>query len=154
MPDVPIMQNFGIRKRFISQESCNFDNGFMIICFLRCLDFNCFFFQICHQSTLNNKHFQNVRKSRMITSTRHLTLTLIFIITISVRCNFYNGPLHLANDALYGEREFVNISGDIKLGALVAIYDAGGQVSKRCNASGKIVFETKTALFYDTTLYY
>ena len=76
----------------------------------------------------------------MITPTTHLTLTLIFTVTSSVRCSFYNGPLLLANDALYGEREFVNISGDIKLGALVAIYDAGGQVNKRCNASGNIFF--------------
>ena len=47
--------------------------------------------------------------------------------------SFGNEPPSYANDAVYGKRPYVNISGDIKLGGLVAIYDAGGQVYKSCH---------------------
>ena len=59
-------------------------------------------------------------------STILLHIALIICVTESVWCSFYDEP---------SSREYVKISGDIKLGALVAIHDAGGQVNRRCNSS-------------------
>eukprot|EP00111_Clytia_hemisphaerica_P018610 TCONS_00055036-protein len=67
----------------------------------------------------------------------YLVACLIFYFTRSVNGSFLDfAPPYLANDALNGEREYANISGDIKLGALVAIYDAGGQVNRQCKTEG------------------
>jgi len=71
---------------------------------------------------------------------------ILLVICGALFCCCNSSDLSSANDAVHGKRPFVNISGDIKLGGLVAIYDSGGQVRlpKHKNVRIRILRYNKT----------